>query len=586
MPSVVPVDTLLTLPNRGRRGLREALRLATRGDWQTRALALSAAGLIAGRETRAMRLLFWLARRVPGWRTRFTSAAYACNFIQNGLADRSWPVRTAAALALGECPRAASVDPLQAILKSPYRAERIAAAAALVRCGGSPPASSILDGALPTPARIGDLTTSADFLALLASHHARVLASWRSVAGADAPTGDSPAAWAAFLAGQAAPSSYVGPQAEIDRYDASGETAYLLSKPFSPVNRANNARLLHAFTVVAEHLHVPLDGRILDLGGGSAWISELLSKFGYRVFTLDVSHPLLTVGRQRFARERLTPRFVAADMMRLPIATNSMDAAIVSDALHHVPGVPEVFREVYRVLADGGRFILSEPGEGHSETAKSRGEVDEYGVEEREIHLLEAIEYGRAAGFTEIRIVPVLAPILHMTAADLTQTMTTPADEWLMRGEDRRQIAFAPFVLQSVFDHPAIVFQKGRRPVDSRVPQRLAAEIRPRLERRGRRVTGTISLRNTGDTIWLGGRDETGAVLLGFHLLTRDHKLVHLDLWRAILPADVPPAGSVDVSVNFELPDGEAPYCLKVDPVAEGICWFEDAGSQPVYIDV
>jgi SAM-dependent methyltransferase len=586
MPSAVPIDTLLTLTARGRRGLREALTLAQRGDWHTRALALSAAGLIAGGESRAMRTLFWLSRRVPGWRTRFASAAYARNFIQNGLVDRSWIVRTAAAIALGECPRKASVDALRRMLGGPYRAERIAAGAALVRCG-QPPAAvrSILEGALPAPPRIGDTTKSGDFLALLAARHARVLESWRSL-GDEQPAGSSPAVWAAFLGGPATPESHAGPQAEIDRYDASGEIDYLLTKPFSPVNRVNNAKLLHSFVVIAEHLRVPIGGRVLDLGGGSAWVSELLIKFGYRAFTLDVSHALLAVGRQRFARERLEARFVAADMARLPVASSSMDAAVVSDALHHVPDVPAVFREVFRVLADGGQFLLSEPGEGHSETAKSRGEMAEYGVAEREIHLLEAVEYGRAVGFSDIRIVPRMAPILHLTPADLTAAMSTSADTWLMRADDGRQILFPSFVLQSLFDHLAIVFQKGRRPADSRVPQRLAAEIAPRLERHGRRVTGTVSLRNVGDTIWLGGRDGMGSVLLGLHLLTRDRKLVHLDLCRAILPHDVLPAGAVDVSLNVELPDGETPFCLKLDLVAEGICWFEDAGSQPTHVDV
>src|SRR6185436_5827407 len=137
------------------------------------------------------------------------------------------------------------------------------------------------------------------------------------------------------------------------------ETEYLLAKPFSPINRTQNARLLHSFLVVAEQLRVPPGGRILDLGAGPAWVSELLAKLGYRPIALDLSHALLTLGKRRFEREDLTPRFTVGDMTNLPIVTGSVDAVVVIDALHHVPGVAAVFRDAYRVLAVGGQFALA-----------------------------------------------------------------------------------------------------------------------------------------------------------------------------------------------------------------------------------
>ena len=98
------------------------------------------------------------------------------------------------------------------------------------------------------------------------------------------------------------------------------------------------------------------------------------------------------------------------------------------DALHHVPDVPAVFREVYRVLVEGGHFVLAEPGEGHSETGKSRGEVMEHGVEEREIHLFEAIDHGRAAGFDDVRVVPHYIPLITMMPDDVKRAMTASQD--------------------------------------------------------------------------------------------------------------------------------------------------------------
>jgi ubiquinone/menaquinone biosynthesis C-methylase UbiE len=565
------------------------LRIATRGDWQTRAFAFSAAGRLAGTETPIGRGVRWMARRVPGWRTKFPSAAYARDFIQNGLADRSWPVRTAAALALGECPRHASRAALRRQLRGPYRPERIAAAAALVRCGESiepVTRAALLEGALSAPERIGDATSSAEFLQQLAERHARVLEAWPQNGTPSQPDGPTPASWARFLAGPPFAPRYGGHQAEIDRYDPDSEAAYLAAKPFSPINRAQNLRLLHTFVVAAEHLDAPIGARVLDLGSGSGWVSELLSKLGFETYTLDIAFGLLKVGQARFDRERLKPRFMAGDMARLPIASGSMAAVIVSDALHHVPDVPAVFREAFRTLEEGGQFVLSEPGEGHAETAKSRGEMLQYGVAEREIHLFEAIEYARAAGFDDVRVVPALAPELHIRPDEIGHAMRTSADEWFMRQYDGQAIAFAPFVLQSLFDHPVIVCRKGVKIPDSRSPRRLGAEIAHRLERRGRRIVGTVTLRNTGDTRWLPGREATGAVLFGIHLLSTDRGLLHFDLFRAPLPGPVEAASSTRLSIDFELPDETTAFCLKLDLVAEGICWFEDAGVEPVHVAV
>ena len=591
--TALPPEALLRLPERGAGALEDILRMAALGDWQTRALCLSAAGRIVHADPFARRIhpfRHWFARRVPSLRQRFPSAGYhgkyVRNLIANALVDRSWVVRTAAALALGECRAPSMAEALRPLLAAPYRAERIAAAAALVCCGHPVgPAQSLLDGAAPAPLRIGDATRSIDVLAMLASCHREVLAAWLETRGGEAPAATTPEAWAAFLAGPVPEERYEGPSAEIQRYDAEGDTAYLLTKPFSPINRTKNVRVLHSFLVAAEHLGLPPAGRVLDLGGGSAWASELLAKLGFRSFTLDLSSALLSIGRRRFAREGLPARFIVGDMTRVPVATGSMDAVIVIDALHHVPDVPAVFREAYRVLAEGGRFVLAEPGEGHSETEKSRAEMLEHGVQEREIHLFEVIGHGRDAGFSDIDVVPHYVPSIVMTPEDLRRAMKSPADQWVIHQEDRPYF-FPQFLLQAMLDRPIAVFRKGRRPVDSRTPRILKAEITPRLSRDGMRVSGTVTVRNAGDTNWLGSGDDVGQVGLGVQLLNAERRLMDLELSRTRLGTNVPPGGTLDVDVALTLPDAEASYVLKIDLVDEGICWFEDVGSRPVYLPV
>ena len=557
-----------------------------------RAACLSAAGRLAARESTVWSAIGTVARRTPVLGRYLYAAGFHGRYVRgqitNGLVDRAWPVRVAAALALGECRSRASIGPLQSALRGPFRAERIAAAAAILACGGTAPASasSVLDDAASAPASVGDRTQSIDILEGLASAHSEVLDHWRRLASVSfaQPTGADAKSWARFLAGPPHDGHSKGLQAEIDRYDAEDDKAYVLTKPLSRINRAQNTRLLHTFAAVCEHLRAPAHARVLDLGGGSGWVSEFLAKLGYTPITLDVSSALLSVGRQRFAREGLTPRLVAADMTALPITNGAISAVIVIDALHHVPDVPAVFREAYRVLETGGAFVLAEPGEGHAETEKSRGEMLEFGVHEREIHVAEVFDYARAAGFDDVRVVLNPTPGLSMTSEQLAAATRSPEDG--LKALNRDQVTDLPaFIMQSVFDHPLFVCRKGRRAPDSEVPSVLRATIQPRLTRQGALVSGDVTVTNIGDTRWLQGT-EHGRVQLGIQLFTAGHSLVDRDFARFSLPSDVTADQSVTVHVEITLPDTATPYILKIDLVDEGVCWFEDVGSKPVYLPV
>jgi SAM-dependent methyltransferase len=589
----VPTETLLRLAAGGLAALPDLVHLTARGDWRTRAAAASALGTLIRDDPDAQRAspfrhriarrLPWLARRYPSTGPR---GAFARGPVENLLVDRSWIVRVAAALALGECRDEALASRLGARLDDTSRPVRLAAWAALAAGSRTRPSPPALDGADPAPERIGDTETSAFWLGRLCAAHPAVMSHLRGLPGAPTEATAGPDAWVPFLAGEARASERDSREAEQLRYAQEKENHYNFTKPFTPGHRDQNIRLLHSFLVVAEHLRVPRGGRVLDLGGGAAWVSELLAKLGYRPFTLDLALPLLRVGRDRFRREHLTARFTAADMTALPFPAGTFDAVVVIDALHHVPDVPAVFREAHRVLAAGGQFLLAEPGEGHAESEKSRAELADHGVCEREIHLPEAVRYGQAAGFTSSRLVPHFVPSLVLDPAELPRMATAPSDSWRLLHDDGSAAAFDEFLLQSLYCHPVLVFAKGTRPLDSRLPRQLKARLAPELAREGTRVRGRVSVQNEGDTRWLRGDDAPGCVRLGIQLMTPDRHLLQLDFARAVLPHDVPAGGAAQVEVDLGLPDAAAGYVLKLDLVDEQICWFEDVGSRPVYVAV
>jgi SAM-dependent methyltransferase len=101
------------------------------------------------------------------------------------------------------------------------------------------------------------------------------------------------------------------------------------------------------------------DAVILDLFSGRGGGAQTLSDYGFRnVVSLDLSPRLLR------ARENGSQCSVA-DCRELPIASRSVDIAIVQGGLHHLPRIPDdlssTLREVARALKPNGIFVAVEP---------------------------------------------------------------------------------------------------------------------------------------------------------------------------------------------------------------------------------
>ena len=587
---------IASLERKGPRARWELARLMLRGDWRTRALAVSAAGALVREDPSAWRATSILGRllaRVPGLRRHLPTTGHRglllSRSIANALVDRCMIVRTAAALALGECRDESLAPLLTPALNDPFRPTRLAAAVALVAShgqGAAPnvpsPLDRLADGADPTPELIGDGVSTLAWLTHLATRHAGLFAGLAARGGGMA--GDTPGARAAWLAGPLRPAEPGGGEAEVARYEAEADLAFQIQKPFGAEDRSENLRLLNAFVGAAAHLGVPPGALVLDLGGGSGWVSELLLRYGLRPVTLDLSPSLLRLAARRLREATATARLVRGDMTALPFGDASFDAVIVVDALHHVDSMGIVVREVHRVLRTGGRFVVAEPGEGHSEAEKSRAEVREHGVREGEVHPFAMERWAKDAGFDRMRIVPRLPLGPTLTPDGLRQAMRSPVDRWQVEDVDG-PTGFDSLALQSILDHPVLVLSKGERLSDSRHPSRLRAEIVARLERRHDRLVGEATLRNTGDTLWLAeATHASGQVRLGLQLLTAEGKMADRDFARVDLPRDMAPGEALVVSLDLAAPTGLAE--LKLDLVAEHVAWFEDRGSRPLHVRV
>jgi ubiquinone/menaquinone biosynthesis C-methylase UbiE len=99
--------------------------------------------------------------------------------------------------------------------------------------------------------------------------------------------------------------------------------------------------------------------QILDVGSGAGQIARHLLKYADPQADLtcfDLSHEMLRRARHRLRSDR--PRFIVADLTRLPFQTASFDCVTCGYVLEHLPDPRLGLSELSRVMQPGARMLL------------------------------------------------------------------------------------------------------------------------------------------------------------------------------------------------------------------------------------
>lgn len=108
--------------------------------------------------------------------------------------------------------------------------------------------------------------------------------------------------------------------------------------------------------ILAELTQLPINGYLLDVGGGTGRVAQFLSKDVGNLCIADLSHKMLA---ESHSKNGLLPACSHSEF--LPFPDEKFERIIMVDALHHVCDQQQTINQLWRVIKPGGRIIIEEP---------------------------------------------------------------------------------------------------------------------------------------------------------------------------------------------------------------------------------
>lgn len=98
---------------------------------------------------------------------------------------------------------------------------------------------------------------------------------------------------------------------------------------------------------------------VLDVGCGSGWVAKEFLNKNKKVISLDISKSNPQKVKQLYQSQNHFQ--VVADSFKLPFESNSIDCVIASEIIEHVVDPKSFLKELFRVVSENGRLIVSTP---------------------------------------------------------------------------------------------------------------------------------------------------------------------------------------------------------------------------------
>jgi len=142
---------------------------------------------------------------------------------------------------------------------------------------------------------------------------------------------------------------------------------------------------------------------VADLGAGEGMISQLMARRAAKVWCIDNSPRMVEVGADLARRNGLgNLEYRLGELEQVPLPDQSVDLALLSQALHHARRPQVAVREAWRILKPGGQIVVLDLKEHSFEKARELYADEWLGFTESAVH-----GFLKKAGFLHVEVTVV-----------------------------------------------------------------------------------------------------------------------------------------------------------------------------------
>lgn len=142
---------------------------------------------------------------------------------------------------------------------------------------------------------------------------------------------------------------------------------------------------------------------VADLGSGEGLVAELLARNCHKVIAIDNSEKIIEFAARRARNSGIgNLEFRLGDIEAPPIEAGTVDAAILSQALHHAQSPSKAVTAAARILRPGGCLVALDLARHRFEQARELYGDQWLGFEQAELH-----RWFSEAGLEEVEVISV-----------------------------------------------------------------------------------------------------------------------------------------------------------------------------------
>lgn len=357
---------------------------------------------------------------------------------------------------------------------------------------------------------------------------------------------------------------------------SSEQKQWLYQKPYT-VEYGHTELIQHMNNALGllKAMKLPPKTRILEVGCGPGWLTEILALTGYRVVAFDPSIDLLEIAQNRLqsaSEHYRSPEilknvtFLQASLEDINLEPNSFDGIIFYDILHHIIDEQLGISKCATLLKPGGKIGVIEgswvPGNDQLETALEK-EMKQFGTLENPYTQEYLDELLTSEGFVEItRLIGIIGFVASSEQQKSIIDVTTQPPYY------RNDLVATKY--------PVHIYSS-----DPEANTQVCLSIN-RTQFNDSAVTLFLTVTNRGDSILIHGNDDqTGAVYFSLQSekLFNEHKLNSLN-W-APLPKNLAPGETLKFEADFQLPISQN-IEWRLDIVISNVCWLSSRGFSTV----